>query len=74
MSYRWLGDAGSEDGEGDAGLRLPGIKKGNEKEIWAPGTSYLGQRCATVRLLGCGKSPWAFLKDIVTSVICLSHM
>ena len=47
---------------GDVGLRLIGIKKGNENEIWAPGTRYFREHCETVHLIVCGKSLWALKK------------
>lgn len=49
-------------------------KKGNEKEIWAPGIRYFRECRETVRLFVCGKSPWAFLKEILAYVVCLGHM
>lgn len=48
--------------------------KGNEEEIWAPGIRCSGERWENARLVVRGKSPRAFLTQILTCVIRLGRM
>lgn len=48
--------------------------KGNEEEIWAPGIRCSGERWENACLVVRGKSPRAFLTQILTCVIRLGRM
>lgn len=78
MQCCWLGAAGSGKGGGRRGgghcFEAYWNGKGNEEEIWAPGIRCSGERWENARLVVRGKSPRAFLTQILTCVIRLGRM